>query len=508
MLRAECLYQIGEFAEGLEEADAAVEVGTQDARIHGIRAQCLYILGRDEDALEAVELVCKAEPKNSRMQHLRGVLLHALGAVQDALGALNRASRLGPEDPLIHFERGRVLRQLADREAAMVAFQKAASLDPSLGFVHNMIGIIHSEDGDLESALAAWERAIESDPSDASIVTNKGKCLHKLNRHEEAVEVFRTAIKLGNLEEARAVQAALGECLAVLNRHSEAVEALSEAVVQFPGDGYLYALLGFGLRELKENEKAAEAMEKACELDNDQAKWHFIRGSILYEIGRPEDAVAALTRSLDLDALSNDAADVYCVRGLVTGKALGDSEAGAKDFEAALLLSPDHFQANTYKAMWLDEQGKPEDALELWDKVAEMEQADGRTLTNKGKCLTRMSKIPEAIQCFEEAIEASRDGGAAVTVEPFKALGALHWKQGNKNEAYVAWSMGSDVDPTDVYCHFLQGVYLAEIGEPEPALEALDKAIQHSKVPPPEVLELRNAVATTLHRIDEAAEAK
>ena len=498
LLRAECLYQTKQPAEALKEADLAIDEGAEDDRVHSVRAHCLYLLGNDHEALEAVEKACKTQPQNAAMQHLRGVLLHAVGQHQDALGALNRASRLGPEDPLTHFERGRVLRQLADTEAAMAAFKKAIALDPDLPFVHNIMGIMHSENGDMEDALQAWETAIALDPEDSSMHANKGKCLHKLERHEEAIAEFQKALDLG-ADKDSGVQAALGECLAVLGRHEEARQALGVAVQQFPEEGALHALHAFSLQALGDLSKAVEAMETACKLESGEAKWHYVLGKMLHESSRHEEAMEALNRSLELDSKTKAAVDAFTARGAVVGSWLGDKEAALKDFEAALAIDADCFRANVFKAMALDEQGLPQQAIELWDKVAAMEQADSKILTHRGKCLVRLGKLEESKECFEKAMEES-----VGTAEPHKALGALYWQQGKKDEAYVAWSMGSDADPTDVYCHFLQGVYLSEIGEPERALEALDKALHHSDVPPQEVLEMRNAVAETLVYIDEA----
>jgi Flp pilus assembly protein TadD len=70
--------------------------------------------------------------------------------------------------------------------------------DPKWVVAHRYLGLIHIRKREFEQAIAPLKRAIELDPSAADTHMELGAAFAELGRNKEAIEEFRTAIKLGS----------------------------------------------------------------------------------------------------------------------------------------------------------------------------------------------------------------------------------------------------------------------------------------------------------------------
>ena len=67
--------------------------------------------------------------------------------------------------------------------------------------------------------------------------------------------------------------------------------------------------VGFVYYQRKEYAKAAPVLKRAAELGARIAPVHYHLGMTYYQLGKKEDAIASLKRSLQLDEKSTDAAE-------------------------------------------------------------------------------------------------------------------------------------------------------------------------------------------------------
>jgi tetratricopeptide (TPR) repeat protein len=90
---------------------------------------------------------------------------------------------------------------------------------PQSARLHGALGVVLSNDGDLDEACEALERAVALDGEDEVALANLGLVYEKLRQHEQALEVYDRALKLGAeidwvLRRTAAVQAELGDLAA------------------------------------------------------------------------------------------------------------------------------------------------------------------------------------------------------------------------------------------------------------------------------------------------------
>ena len=139
------------------------------------------------------------------------------------------------------------------------------------------------EAGSYEQGIAACEAALKAGPYSAEAHNLHGILLEKLDRPRAALHAYRKAIRLDPaMDEAQGNLAALGD-----------------ACREEAGD--LYAQETDLLRAL-------ECCQVALEVDPTHAETHNLRGALLQVLDRPDEALAAFQRAVQLDPTLQDAA--------------------------------------------------------------------------------------------------------------------------------------------------------------------------------------------------------
>jgi tetratricopeptide (TPR) repeat protein len=100
----------------------------------------------------------------------------------------------------------------------------------------------------------------------------------------------------------------LGYILGKLNERQQEVEAYERAVAcGYSNDDRLFFNLGMAFSEISEPDKALAAMERAVQLDPDNAENHFGMGYIAQLTGHSKRAIKALQKAIGLSADHLDA---------------------------------------------------------------------------------------------------------------------------------------------------------------------------------------------------------
>ncbi|HLY89434.1 MAG TPA: tetratricopeptide repeat protein, partial [Acetobacteraceae bacterium] len=110
-----------------------------------------------------------------------------------ALSWLSAAIAIDPANPTAHSHSGDALFKLNRMSDAEAAYRRAITLDPTLTEAYGGLAqVLHLADRDDEALACAERSQIDAkDPVHAHRIL--GTALAALNRHEEAIEQFRTA---------------------------------------------------------------------------------------------------------------------------------------------------------------------------------------------------------------------------------------------------------------------------------------------------------------------------
>ena len=204
--------------------------------------------------------------------------------------------------------------EAGDLRSAEREFSMAIRVTPAFSPAETGLGWVGLAEKDAKAALPHFDRALERGPNDVSALVGRGQALLALNRPNEALASFRSALALdGSLTEIRQrvdvltfrgleQDIASARAAARAGRAEEAVQAYRTAIASSPDSPFLYRELAAVERQAGNAGAALEDYRKAASLDPTDARTIAQIGELLEASGDVEGAAKAYTDSLAIDA--------------------------------------------------------------------------------------------------------------------------------------------------------------------------------------------------------------
>lgn len=212
-----------------------------------------------------------------------------------------------PEDERLHFLLGTYHFGLQDWEKAIAEFERASAIDPAYAPPYNHLGYCYSNLERYEKAEMAFRKYTELVPDEPNPHDSYGELLMKVGRFSESIAEYEKALEinpnftpsyvglgnnqlfLGRIKEARNTFARLAY---IARNDGERRQALTWAAASYVHEGDI--------------EGALAEIDKRRDIAMEAGDWlsvaadHNLRGLVLLEAGRPEDALAAIGRAIEL----------------------------------------------------------------------------------------------------------------------------------------------------------------------------------------------------------------
>ena len=182
------------------------------------------------------------------------------GRPADAIAPLRDAALLQPSNSIIQHDLGLACLEVGRVPDAIAALQRAVASNPRYADAYFRLGIALEKLGDIGGAIAAYDRATMLLPSLTEAWFRAGALAYTLGHRNQAIGCFRraaaTAAKTsyGRLAKARA--------LLIEDRNQEAEQVLLEALAADPMNAMAYELRGNLLTELGRFDEARACFER------------------------------------------------------------------------------------------------------------------------------------------------------------------------------------------------------------------------------------------------------
>ena len=319
--RLEALYLSGNRALADALAARLLEMARNDSDLAFATGAALSSAQQFDKAETSFEIALKADPANFNLLYNTGVASARAGHPARAREVLEAALRQQPRNVDTLYALACADYSLRQWETAVQLLSQAAKLEPRRPDVQKMLALAATDLGALDDAAAAWERYLRLAPGDDAARRERGY----------------TAVQRGHLEDG------LADLEWFAGKHPEDVIGHYELALAYRSADMLKALAEF---------------DRALALDPNYVPARTARGSLYYQMGRPEEAV--------------------------------------KDLEAAARLRPDDAAGldrlgQTYQAL-----DRTADAVRVLRRAAELAPDDSKTLLHFARALADAGNIEES----------------------------------------------------------------------------------------------------------------
>jgi tetratricopeptide (TPR) repeat protein len=351
--------------------------------------------GRTDEVNKAIEeykLALDADPDSAQLADDLADLYFRVGRVRDAESTARMLLKNSPDDIDAHKLLGRIyLRQLGEGENST-----AAAAAPS-----NV----------LDQAIAEFQKIVALQPNSVEDHMVLGQLYTVKHQAEKAEAEFKTA---------------------------QAIEPESEEVVL--NLARLYAESG----DMQHAVKAIESVP----VDGRTPKMEFTLGAMYDQMKQPKDAIAAYRRAKELEPGDLQTVDALA-QALLTDNQLDQALAQYKELAEA---NPDDAEPLIHMAEIERRQGKYEDALTVIRKARKIDPKSLEAGFNEGLLLDIVGRLDDAIQTYQEMVDATSHANGAYTDEEknnrsifLERLGTVSMEENKIDQAVAAYQKMIDL---------------------------------------------------------------
>jgi tetratricopeptide (TPR) repeat protein len=274
-------------------------------------ASALQQDSQDQFAMILVRLALNAKPDSTAARMLAADLLEASRAPEQALQMLASINSDDPLSAVVVLRRAEIEGQLGDQPEALQQLQALSVAYPDSSLPDAEAGDILRMKSDFPAAAVAYSRSIAriATPSafDWPLFYDRGVSYEQSNDWPRAEADFRTALRLQPGQPV--VLNYLGYSWADRGEHlNEARRMIETAVSQRPDDGAVVDSLGWVMLRQGDTPDAVSTLERATELEPEDATINGHLGDAYWAAGRKMEATYQWRRALTLNPLPADAA--------------------------------------------------------------------------------------------------------------------------------------------------------------------------------------------------------
>ncbi|KFE63861.1 tetratricopeptide repeat protein [Hyalangium minutum] len=463
-----------------EEAVKAYEAALLADPAHVISAvelaavELLLVKGDPAKGLEAVEkaldekaLATLGPAEIARAKSLKGVALAGQFKFKEAEAELKDAMEKDPSSSFIKAQLARALRANRDYARALPLYEALAKEDPSTieyteGYISSLLTL-----GKMADAVKAVKAANERFTNDARIALLFARIDDARDQTTDAEGHYQRALKADpKLFEANLY---LGRFYLRLRRNAEARAQLEQAAQKAPEDAGVRA--GMGELALTENklDVAQQEFEKSAQLNPSLAEAYLGLSRVALLNGELEKANQNSSKALELDPYLLK--DGRLQRGTVLWR-LGKLDDAVAELEKAKEEDPRSVSIPITLGAVLYEKADYPNAEKNLSLALTREPSNHEALYYLARVKTKRSEYSGAIEQMKLAVDK-----APSRPDYHYALGEIYKKDERFAEAIEEWKKTLELDPKNADAYEALGHVYLETGKIEDAIKSLEQAL-------------------------------
>ena len=274
------------------------------------------------------------------------------------------------------------------------------------------------------------------DPANAALYNKRALVYFKLKQFEEAENDSKRAIRLDSLQPD--YYHTLVDVYFSENKTRDSKELLESTAKKFPENIESLLKLAELYFLVKRYQEGIEYVNKALKINENVAKAYYIKGSIYRESGDTTRAISSLQTAVEQD---NKYLDAFYDLGVLF--AARRNPIALEYYNNVLRIDPANATANYAKAKLLQDLGKTDEAIKLYETILLVNRSCDNCYYNLGAIYLEIKKEPKkALEQFTKAIEINPN-----YVEAYFARGYTYSKLKDKESAKADYAMCLKIQP-------------------------------------------------------------
>lgn len=299
------------------------------------------------------------------------------------------------------FDKGTLLKKDAKYNDAVAAFKKAVTLQPSYSEAWHQLGWCYNELEQYNDAIAALKKEELNNPKDkASTNFEMGYAYEGLEKYDDALSRFNNAINLDNnyglayKERGNSYykKKSYEKAVADFNKYASLTEDIEDAT--------FYYKKGWSENELGKYNDAVESLKKSVELDDTYSDAFSELGYAYYSLNMNDESITNYRNSMNLDKET----DYHPILGIadVYYDNLKNYDSAIVYFEKGLQLQKNNKTAY-YKLGWCyNDREKYNDAINPLQQALALDPDYGQAKNELGYAYYKLSRYDEALGIFRQ----------------------------------------------------------------------------------------------------------
>ncbi len=378
------------------------------------------------------------------------------------------SQELGTRNPeaTAAYEEGMKLLEEEKWDDAIAAFTNAINIDNTYAEAFFGRGEALRQLEDYQAALDSYKSATNIDPKLAKAFNGQAICERELGLYDLAFNDFNNAIELDRRDPE--IAANLGDLLVNFRQDpTSALRVLDKAVELDPENAEAYRNRGLAHAQLRRFEEAEADLAKAIELkDDDEESYSMLATIYLFQDDKEKLplAVEALTNAIkyyepEESSDPKTAVQSYLLRSDARLKMASDEETPAEEREKLY-------------------QQVAEDADAVLEEMPDTFPFSGQALYRKGVALRMQGNYAEAVKAFTDALQLIPAGETApYNTNALLKRGICWFLQGENRLARGDFLLAAASDYTDPLPHLWTGFTFAEEEDYRSAIDSYGEAI-------------------------------
>lgn len=330
-----------QITDSLEHYDKAIALDPNFAAAELNRATSSATAKEFFDHLKkAVSLADKAS--NGEKLLILGAEAGANGKTAKQQEYLYQAVVAYPNDERAHFALGGYYFGQQDMAKAIEHYKKATEINPNYSTAYNILGYAYRQNVDYANAEQAFKKYIELIPKDPNPYDSYAELLLKMGRFDESIAQYRKALEI----DPKFINShfGIGAALMYQGKYDDATAEMQKITEKARTDGERRTAL-FGLTVVDVDngkwDKALAEVDKQYALGEKTSDTPAmigdlgLKGNILLEMGKYDEAKAQFARVLSMTEASNQSAEIKANTRLFDHFNLARVALGKKDLATA-----------------------------------------------------------------------------------------------------------------------------------------------------------------------------